>query len=118
MILKFADAAVEPLWRRLSFSLEPGEFLAVLGPNGVGKSTLLGVVGGELSPDTGAVRMPRSTRLGFLHQETTLPPDRRASEVYATHVGALVSEGTLQESDAIGLSQLGLLRPREAGKPL
>jgi macrolide transport system ATP-binding/permease protein len=36
--------------------------------------------------------------------------------VYATHVGALVSEGTLRESDAIGLSQLGLLRPREAGK--
>ena len=90
--------------------------LVVTGPNGAGKSTLLSVVGGELSPDTGAVRMPRSTRLGFLHQETTLPPDRRASEVYATHVGALVSEGTLRESDAIGLSQLGLLRPREAGK--
>lgn len=100
----------------VSFSLSHRGRLVVTGPNGAGKSTLLGVVGGELSPDTGAVRMPRSTRLGFLHQETTLPPDRRASEVYATHVGALVSEGTLQESDAIGLSQLGLLRPREAGK--
>jgi macrolide transport system ATP-binding/permease protein len=100
----------------VSFSLSHRGRLVVTGPNGAGKSTLLSVVGGELSPDTGAVRMPRSTRLGFLHQETTLPPDRRASEVYATHVGALVSEGTLQESDAIGLSQLGLLRPREAGK--
>ena len=100
----------------VSFSLSHRGRLVVTGPNGAGKSTLLSVVGSELSPDTGAVRMPRSTRLGFLHQETTLPPDRRASEVYATHVGALVSEGTLQESDAIGLSQLGLLRPREAGK--
>lgn len=100
----------------VSFSLSHRGRLVVTGPNGAGKSTLLSVVGGELSPDTGAVRMPRSTRLGLLHQETTLPPDRRASEVYATHVGALVSEGTLQESDAIGLSQLGLLRPREAGK--
>ena len=100
----------------VSFSLSHRGRLVVTGPNGAGKSTLLSVVGGELSPDTGAVRLPRSTRLGFLHQETTLPPDRRASEVYATHVGALVSEGTLQESDAIGLSQLGLLRPREAGK--
>ena len=104
------------LTRPVSFSLSHRGRLVVTGPNGAGKSTLLSVVGGELSPDTGAVRMPRSTRLGFLHQETTLPPDRRASEVYATHVGALVSEGTLQESDAIGLSQLGLLRPREAGK--
>ncbi|MFS2281629.1 ABC-F family ATP-binding cassette domain-containing protein [Microbacterium sp. OR21] len=100
----------------VSFSLSHRGRLVVTGPNGAGKSTLLSVVGSELSPDTGAVRMPRSTRLGFLHQETALPPDRRASEVYATHVGALVSEGTLQESDAIGLSQLGLLRPREAGK--
>ena len=100
----------------VSFSLSHRGRLVVTGPNGAGKSTLLSVVGGELSPDTGAVRLPRSTRLGFLHQETTLPPDRRASEVYATHVGALVAEGTLQESDAIGLSQLGLLRPREAGK--
>lgn len=100
----------------VSFSLSHRGRLVVTGPNGAGKSTLLSVVGSELSPDTGAVRMPRSTRLGFLHQKTTLPPDRRASEVYATHVGALVSEGTLQESDAIGLSQLGLLRPREAGK--
>jgi macrolide transport system ATP-binding/permease protein len=100
----------------VSFSLSHRGRLVVTGPNGAGKSTLLSVVAGELSPDTGAVRMPRSTRLGFLHQETNLPPDRRASEVYATHIGALVSEGTLRESDAIGLSQLGLLRPREAGK--
>lgn len=109
-------SVAERLSQPVSFSLSHRGRLVVTGPNGAGKSTLLGVVGGELSPDTGAVRMPRSTRLGFLHQETTLPPDRRASEVYATHVGALVSEGTLQESDAIGLSQLGLLRPREAGK--
>lgn len=100
----------------VSFSLSHRGRLVVTGPNGAGKSTLLSVAGGELSPDTGTVRMSRSTRLGFLHQETTLPPDRRASEVYAAHVSALVSEGTLQESDAIGLAQLGLLRPREASK--
>ena len=100
----------------VDLTVRPGEIHCLLGENGAGKSTLLSVVGGELAPDTGAVRTPRSTRLGFLHQETTLPPERRASEVYATHVGALVSEGTLLESDAIGLSQLGLLRPREAGK--
>ncbi|WP_336643731.1 ABC-F family ATP-binding cassette domain-containing protein [Microbacterium sp. MMO-113] len=100
----------------VSFTLSHRGRLVVTGANGAGKSTLLSVVGGEMQPDTGSVRMSPSTRLGFLHQETTLPPDRRASEVYATHIGALVSEGALKESDAIGLSQLGLLRPREAGK--
>ena len=60
--------------------------------------------------------MPQSTRLGYLHQESALPLDRRASEVYASHAGALVAAGMLHSSDVVGLSQLGLLRPREAGK--
>ena len=38
------------------------------------------------------------------------------SEVYATHVGSLVTSGTLQSTDVIGLAELGLLRPRETGK--
>lgn len=100
----------------VSFSLSHRGRLVVTGPNGAGKSTLLGVVAGELHPDTGAVRMPHSARLGFLRQETDLPPGRRASEVYAAHVDALVSAGTLPASEAVGLSQLGLLRARQSSK--
>lgn len=100
----------------VSFTLSHRGRLVVTGPNGAGKSTLLGVVSGELAPDTGAARLPGGTRIGFLHQETALPLDRRASELYAAHIGALVSEGVLESSEAVGLSQLGLLRPREAGK--
>ncbi|WP_182048903.1 ABC-F family ATP-binding cassette domain-containing protein [Changpingibacter yushuensis] len=100
----------------VSFTLSHRGRLVVTGPNGAGKSTLLGVVSGELAPDTGAARLPGGTRIGFLHQETALPLDRRASELYASHIGALVSEGVLESSEAVGLSQLGLLRPREAGK--
>ncbi|MGO2748242.1 ABC-F family ATP-binding cassette domain-containing protein [Microbacterium sp.] len=100
----------------VSFTLSHRGRLVVTGPNGAGKSTLLGVVSGELAPDTGAARLPGGTRIGFLHQETALPLDRRASELYAAHTGALVSEGVLESSEAVGLSQLGLLRPREAGK--
>ena len=90
--------------------------LVVTGPNGAGKSTLLAVAAGELVPDTGSVTMPTGTRLGFLRQETTLPPARRASEIFARHVDALVTAGTLRDSECIGLSQLGILRPREASK--
>lgn len=100
----------------VSFALSHRDRLVVTGPNGAGKSTLLSVAAGDLPSDTGTARMPQGTRLGFLRQETDLPLDRRASEVYATHVGALVSAGTLQSSDAVGLFQLGLLRPREASK--
>ncbi len=100
----------------VSFSLSHRGRLVVTGPNGAGKSTLLGVLAGELQPDTGSVWRPRGVRLGFLHQETALPPQRRASEVYATHVDALVAAGTIEAAETIGLSQLGLLRARESSK--
>jgi macrolide transport system ATP-binding/permease protein len=102
--------------RPVSFSLSHRGRLVVTGPNGAGKSTLLDIAAGDLNPDTGTARIPRGTRLGYLRQETALPEGRRASELYAAHVGALVAGGTIESSEAIGLSQLGLLRPHEAGK--
>ncbi|MBO0595560.1 ABC-F family ATP-binding cassette domain-containing protein [Nesterenkonia sp. E16_7] len=102
--------------KTVTFELSHRGRLVVTGPNGAGKSTLLGILAGELSPDTGSVRMPGSIRLGFLHQESTLPQEQRASQHFASIVDELISRGTLNPSEAIGLSQLGLLRPREAGK--
>lgn len=102
--------------QEVSFSLSHRGRLVVTGLNGAGKSTLLAVLAGELRPDTGSVRMPQSVRLGFLRQETALPLHRRASEVYAEHADALEVAGTLNASEAIGLSQLGLLRARESSK--
>ncbi|MCI2957031.1 ATP-binding cassette domain-containing protein [Agromyces atrinae] len=99
-----------------TFALTHRGRLVVTGPNGAGKSTLLAVTAGEMSPDSGVVRSPRDIRLGHLRQESALALDRRASEVFATHVDALVASGALPASGAIALSQLGLLRGREAGK--
>ena len=106
------------LSRPATVSLAHRERLVVTGPNGAGKSTLLNVLSGDLLPDTGAVRRPESTRLGFLRQESELPPDRRASDVFSTHIASLISAGELSDSEAVGLSQLGLLRPRETGKKI
>ena len=43
--------------RDVSFALDTGEMLALIGPNGAGKSTLFNLVGGQLRPDRGAVRL-------------------------------------------------------------
>ena len=102
-------------YERAELALD-GRPVFLVGPNGAGKSTLLSIAAGELLPDTGTVRTSRGTRLGFLRQETMLPPDRPANEVYARHRDELVGQGTLQSSEAVGLGQLGLLRSREAGK--
>ena len=41
----------------VGFSLEKGELLALIGPNGAGKSTTFNLVGGQLAPDCGSVRL-------------------------------------------------------------
>ncbi|MCD2512511.1 ABC transporter ATP-binding protein [Comamonas endophytica] len=41
----------------VDFSLDKGELLALIGPNGAGKSTTFNLVGGQLVPDSGSVRL-------------------------------------------------------------
>ncbi len=53
----------------LSFEVQPGMRLAVAGPNGGGKSTLLRILAGYIEPDAGQVSMPRSAMLGYVAQE-------------------------------------------------
>lgn len=100
----------------VSFELGHRGRLAITGPNGSGKSTLLSIVSGDLRPASGEVRMPRNIRLGFLRQESRLPLDERANDVYRKRLDSLIASGRLRESSAIGLSQLGLLRSGEASK--
>ncbi len=56
------------LFEDVSFSLEAGERMALVAPNGQGKSTLLRILAGEVAPDEGRVLTPKSTRVGYLRQ--------------------------------------------------
>ena len=60
-VVELHQAAVElgggTLWSDLTFSVDSGEFLAVLGPNGVGKTTLLKVLLGLVPLSAGTVRV-------------------------------------------------------------
>ena len=62
----------------ISFSLESGEFLAIVGPSGCGKSTLLSLISGLLEPSDGTISLrgvPRSeskTNIGYMLQKDHL----------------------------------------------
>ena len=52
--LEYAPPGSDSLFFDLSFNVAPGEHAALVGVNGVGKSTILRILGGELEPDAGA----------------------------------------------------------------
>lgn len=66
------------LFERLNFSISAGEALALTGPNGVGKSSLLRLLAGLVAPAGG--RIERCGSLAFLGHDNALKPQRRVAE--------------------------------------
>ena len=52
----------------LSFSLPPNGIVGVIGPNGVGKTTLLTMITGDVSPDSGSIRLGETVRISYTDQ--------------------------------------------------
>lgn len=65
------------LYENLSFNLTRGEKFLIVGENGVGKSTLLKLIVGELTPDTGNVIFGNNTTVAYYAQELEILDERR-----------------------------------------
>ncbi len=59
----------EVIFSRVSLSVPHRARVAIVGPNGIGKTTLLKVLSGQEAPTSGTVHLARSARLGYLPQE-------------------------------------------------
>ncbi|MDR1425841.1 MAG: ATP-binding cassette domain-containing protein [Rickettsiales bacterium] len=58
----------QEIFNDISFVLDDGEKLGLLGRNGSGKTTLLKIIGGKLAPDSGNITMSKNYRIGYLEQ--------------------------------------------------
>nr|WP_264084535.1 ABC-F family ATPase [Dickeya dadantii] len=58
-----------PLFSQLKMLVEVGEKVAILGTNGIGKSTLLKTLVGELTPESGTVKWSENVRIGYYAQD-------------------------------------------------
>ncbi|MDX9719479.1 MAG: ABC-F family ATP-binding cassette domain-containing protein [Myxococcota bacterium] len=66
------------LFRELDLLFKPGDRVGVLGPNGIGKTTLMRTILGELPPDSGEVKVASNTRFAFLDQGRSSLRDERS----------------------------------------
>lgn len=91
----------DPVLRGASFVLGFGQHVALVGPNGVGKSTLLRIAAGLDEPDRGSVAMPGAARLGYVAQDTLAHSGADA----AAHTAAGAAD-TVWAVAAAGLAEL------------
>ena len=94
----------KPVLENLDLTLHPGQRIALMGPSGVGKTTLLRTVLGLLKPDSGTVEN-RFSKTAAVFQEPRLLPWRTAAE----NVNLVLSDTKHTLHTAKGwLSRLGL----------
>ncbi|MGZ8185300.1 MAG: ABC-F family ATPase [Methylobacter sp.] len=59
----------QPIFKNLNLMIAVGERVAVIGPNGIGKSTLLRTLVGDLTADTGEVKWSENSEVGYFAQD-------------------------------------------------
>ena len=68
---KLAKGYDKPLFSNFNLRAEAGEKIAIIGPNGIGKTTLLRCLAGELEPDAGTLRWTEKAKFGYCAQDHT-----------------------------------------------
>lgn len=69
------------LIKDLNLNLVPGEFLGIVGPNGIGKTTLLRMILGQEKPDAGSIELGPSVKITYIDQtRADLNPEKTVYE--------------------------------------
>jgi ATP-binding cassette subfamily F protein uup len=97
-----------PLFRDISFNVSEGDRLGIVGPNGSGKSTMLELLAGRRSPDSGEVALKKNTRLAYVAQDSKFAPGESIRQVLRQSLAdAKTPEGERDAREAETLGRVG-----------
>lgn len=105
---------LEPLFENVTFSINTGERVGLVGPNGCGKTTLLRLMTGTETADTGHVACDPGARVGYLAQGFELDPHTTLGDLVGRTAGSVAS----LEEELAGLAQALVREPGDAGLQL
>ena len=79
---------VKHLFSGVNMNIKKGDRICMVGPNGVGKTTLLKIILGELDPDSGWLKLGQNVVCGYYDQEQKLldPEKTVLDEVHSTYI--------------------------------
>lgn len=95
--LGFAYPDSEPLFKNLSLTVNAGEKIAIIGENGVGKTTLLKLLNGELTPSSGTIKWTEKAKIGYFAQDHAA--DFASDENLTDWISSYVRAGGYEGSD-------------------
>lgn len=102
------------VFENVSFNLNPGEHLGLIGPNGCGKTTLLRILAGQESADAGSVTCDADLRIGYLPQGFEPDPADMVGDI----IGRAVGSADALDQDLVAASTALALRPDDSALQL
>ncbi len=103
------------VFENINIEAESGKFIAIIGPSGIGKSTLLRILGGFLKPDKGIVRLmgkplyEPTPEVALIHQSIVTFPWMDAREnVMLSMKTKNMTKDEMEEKATVSLSRVGL----------
>lgn len=107
-----------PIIRNLTTRIMRGDRVGIIGPNGAGKSTMLKLLLGELTPDSGEIRLGASLQTVVLDQSrSSLDPDVPLADTLTGGTGSYVEIGS-EKRHVIGYMKDFLFAPEQARTPV
>lgn len=107
-----------------SYIVLRGQRLGIIGPNGCGKSTLMNLLAGQLTPDSGTIEVGETIKIGyFAQEEAIMDPNQRVidyirdvAEYIPTKDGSISASQMLERFLFDGSMQYSLIRKLSGGE--